>query len=61
MEDGAQWANTPLVAVKGARISDFNGISLGMTQSSNMQINPDIPEAHTLYSWYAGHSFPQHV
>lgn len=37
----------PIVAVKGARISEFNGgKSLSVMNSSVFQIDPDIPEAH---------------
>ncbi|KAF8786558.1 replication protein A 70 kDa DNA-binding subunit-like [Argiope bruennichi] len=42
----------PVVAVKGARVSDFNGKSLSVTMSSSMQINPDIKEAHVLKGWF---------
>lgn len=42
----------PVVAVKGAKVSDFNGRSLSLTMSSTMQINPDIKEAHLLKGWY---------
>ncbi|GIX74979.1 replication protein A 70 kDa DNA-binding subunit [Caerostris extrusa] len=42
----------PVVAVKGARVSDFNGKSLSVTMSSFMLINPDIKEAHVLKGWF---------
>ncbi|GFY04709.1 replication protein A 70 kDa DNA-binding subunit [Trichonephila clavipes] len=42
----------PVVAVKGARVSEFNGRSLSVTMSSSMQINPDIKEAHILKGWF---------
>ncbi|KAM6932268.1 replication protein A 70 kDa DNA-binding subunit isoform 2-T2 [Lycodopsis pacificus] len=42
----------PIVAIKGAKLSDFGGRSLSATFSSNMMINPDIPEAHKLRGWY---------
>ncbi|XP_035220738.1 replication protein A 70 kDa DNA-binding subunit-like [Stegodyphus dumicola] len=42
----------PVVAVKGARVSDYNGRSLSVTMSSVLQINPDIKEAHMLKGWY---------
>ncbi|XP_046386232.1 replication protein A 70 kDa DNA-binding subunit [Ischnura elegans] len=47
--DGSQH---PVVAVKGARVSDFSGKSLSLLGSSLMRINPDIPEAHKLRGWY---------
>lgn len=42
----------PVVAVKGARVSEFNGRSLSVTMSSSMQVNPDIKEAHVLKGWF---------
>lgn len=41
-----------VIAVKGARVSDFGGRSLSMFGGSKMTINPDIPEAHALRGWY---------
>jgi len=42
----------PVVAIKGARVSDFGGRTLSVLNSSYFQINPDIPEAHSLRGWY---------
>lgn len=42
----------PVVAIKGARVSDYGGRTLSILSSSNFQINPDIPEAHQLRGWY---------
>ncbi|XP_071532708.1 replication protein A 70 kDa DNA-binding subunit isoform X2 [Panulirus ornatus] len=47
--DGSQ---QPVLAVKGARLSDFNGCSLSLLSSSCLQINPDIREAHKLKGWF---------
>lgn len=41
-----------IVAFKGLRVSDFGGRSLSVSQSSLMQINPEIPEAYSLKGWY---------
>lgn len=39
--------NNPVVAIRGARIGEFNGgKSLSAVMSSVIQIDPDIPEAH---------------
>uniref|UniRef100_A0A8B9LR65 Replication protein A subunit n=1 Tax=Astyanax mexicanus TaxID=7994 RepID=A0A8B9LR65_ASTMX len=35
----------PILAIKGARLSDFGGRSLSTLYSSTLMINPDIPEA----------------
>ncbi|XP_036939586.1 replication protein A 70 kDa DNA-binding subunit isoform X1 [Acanthopagrus latus] len=42
----------PIVAVKGAKLSDFGGRSLSASFSSTVMINPDIPEAYKLRGWY---------
>ncbi|XP_074640731.1 replication protein A 70 kDa DNA-binding subunit-like [Tubulanus polymorphus] len=42
----------PVIAVKGAKISEFGGRSLSVSMSSQMFINPDIPEAHLLRGWF---------
>ena len=41
-----------IIAVKGAKVSDFNGRSLSLYSSSMMQIDPDLEEAHSLSGWY---------
>uniref|UniRef100_H3DFJ8 Replication protein A subunit n=1 Tax=Tetraodon nigroviridis TaxID=99883 RepID=H3DFJ8_TETNG len=48
----------PVVAIKGAKLSDFGGRSLSASFSSTLMINPDIPEAYKLRGWYdkEGHS-----
>eukprot|EP00794_Sanderia_malayensis_P014156 gene14156-15634_t len=42
----------PIIAVKGAKVSDFGGRSLSVLTSSVFQVNPDIPAAHALRGWY---------
>ncbi|XP_066520386.1 replication protein A 70 kDa DNA-binding subunit [Hoplias malabaricus] len=42
----------PVLALKGARLSDFGGRSLSSLYSSTLMINPDIPEAYKLRGWY---------
>ncbi|XP_016897206.1 replication protein A 70 kDa DNA-binding subunit-like isoform X2 [Cynoglossus semilaevis] len=42
----------PVVAIKGARLSDFGGRSLSTVFSSKLMVNPDIPEAFKLRAWY---------
>ena len=41
-----------VIAIKGAKVSDFGGVTLGSTRSSVIQINPDILECHALREWY---------
>ncbi|CAL4100055.1 unnamed protein product [Meganyctiphanes norvegica] len=47
--DGSQ---QPIMAFKGVRVGDFNGKNLSMLNSSSLQINPDIKEAHHLKGWF---------
>ncbi|KAM9729624.1 replication protein A 70 kDa DNA-binding subunit-like [Menidia menidia] len=47
----------PVVAIKGARLSDFGGRSLSALFSSTVMVNPDIPEAFRLRAWYDQEGF----
>ncbi|XP_047082714.1 replication protein A 70 kDa DNA-binding subunit A-like [Lolium rigidum] len=42
----------PVLAVKTGRVTDFNGKSVGTISSSQLLIDPDISEAHTLRQWF---------
>ncbi|XP_051013910.1 replication protein A 70 kDa DNA-binding subunit [Acomys russatus] len=42
----------PVMAIKGARVSDFGGRSLSVLSSSTLIVNPDIPEAYKLRGWF---------
>lgn len=42
----------PVIAIKGARVSDFGGRSLSVLSSSTVVVNPDSPEAFKLRGWY---------
>ena len=48
-EDGAVGS---VLAGKSLRISDFNGKSLSTGMVTQLDRNPDIPEAHALRGWY---------
>ena len=50
--EGFDGSNFPVVAVKGARVSDFGGRSLSTIMSSLLMVDPDIPEAHQLRGWF---------
>lgn len=50
--DSFDHTGTPVVAFKGLKVSDFNGRSLGCSDTTAIAINPDIPEAHRLRGWY---------
>ncbi|XP_004857206.1 replication protein A 70 kDa DNA-binding subunit isoform X1 [Heterocephalus glaber] len=42
----------PVMAIKGARVSDFGGRTLSVLSSSTIIMNPDIPEAYKLRGWF---------
>lgn len=44
-------ANNPVVALKGAKVSDFANCSLSTVSSTTLTVNPDIPEAYQLKQW----------
>lgn len=44
--------NGMVVALKSAKVSEFNGVSISTTASSQVVINPDISEAHELAGWF---------
>ncbi|KAL9686081.1 hypothetical protein QQ045_023536 [Rhodiola kirilowii] len=44
--------SSPVVAIKSVKVGDFQGISLSTVSRSSVVINPDIPEARKLRSWY---------
>lgn len=50
--DGSE---NPVVLLKGAKVSDFGGRTLSVTQSTVFQINPDMSESHTLRGWFDQH------
>ncbi|OWZ15637.1 DAN Replication protein [Phytophthora megakarya] len=51
-EDCSSWLNQVL-AIKGCRVSEFNGRSIGTTSGSSFTVNPAIPEAGHLVSWFS--------
>ncbi|KAG9445573.1 hypothetical protein H6P81_011701 [Aristolochia fimbriata] len=44
--------SAPIVAIKSLKVGDFQGVTLSSLSRSSMQINPEIPEAKKLRSWY---------
>lgn len=41
-----------VIAIKGAKVSDFNGKTLSLTPSGTISSNPDAPEAYAIKGWY---------
>ncbi|KAI9460036.1 replication factor-a protein [Russula earlei] len=54
-----------VIAFKGVRVSEYNGLSLSLLSSGSMAVDPDIPEAHALKGWFidggAKTSFQSHT
>jgi replication factor A1 len=44
--------NNPVLALRSVKVSDYNGVSISTISMSQVLMNPDIPEAHTLVGWY---------
>ncbi|XP_062223277.1 replication protein A 70 kDa DNA-binding subunit C-like [Phragmites australis] len=42
----------PILALKGVRVNDFGGRSVGTISSTQLKMNPDFPEAERLRQWY---------
>ncbi|KAJ1698689.1 hypothetical protein LUZ63_007201 [Rhynchospora breviuscula] len=42
----------PVVAVKAAKVNDFSGKSVGTVSSTQLFINPDLPETRNLREWF---------
>ncbi|KAI8380352.1 hypothetical protein BD560DRAFT_365748 [Blakeslea trispora] len=51
-DDGFDVSTQPIIACKGARVSEFNGRALSAGTGSLLKINPDIPEMQKLRRWY---------
>nr|GMC54543.1 replication protein A 70 kDa DNA-binding subunit B [Ipomoea batatas] len=43
---------SPVVAIKSLKVGDFQGLSLSAITRSTVLVNPDMPEAKKLRSWY---------
>lgn len=51
-KDCSGWLNQVL-AIKGCRVSEYNGRSIGTVSSSSFNVNPMIPEAGHLVTWFS--------
>jgi replication factor A1 len=47
-----RWDGNPVLAMRGCKVSDFGGRSIGTFNSTKLLFNPDIPEGHVLRGWY---------
>jgi replication factor A1 len=50
-----------ILAVQGAKVSDWNAKSLGTTMTGIVESNPDLPEAHKLRVWYEANQANLHA
>lgn len=50
-EDCSSWTNN-VVAIKGCRVSEYNGRSISSGFGSSFTVNPTIPEAGHLLNWF---------
>lgn len=51
-----EFANSPVVAFRRARVSDFGGRSLSTSVNGAVTVNPRIPEVDRLRSWWSQNS-----
>lgn len=42
----------PVIAIKGAKVSDFGGRSLSVGGVASLSVNPDVEGAYVLRGWY---------
>lgn len=42
----------PIIAIKNARVGDYNGRTLSTSSNTTITINPDISESHRLRGWF---------
>ncbi|KAF3438061.1 hypothetical protein FNV43_RR20817 [Rhamnella rubrinervis] len=43
---------SPVIAIKSVKVGDFQGVSVSALSRSIVLVNPDLPEAKELRSWY---------
>lgn len=49
------YSDNPVLAIKGARVGEYNGFNLSTLSSSQIQINPERKEAFELKGWFLEH------
>ncbi len=50
-----------VLAIQGAKVSDWNAKSIGTTMTGNVESNPDLIEAHKLRAWFSANSSSLHA
>jgi replication factor A1 len=44
--------DNPVIGIKGAKVGDYGGRTLSVAYGGTIQLNPDVPIAHTLRGWF---------
>ncbi|RLN08033.1 replication protein A 70 kDa DNA-binding subunit A [Panicum miliaceum] len=52
LQEMVECGSFPVLAVKAGRVNDYSGKSVGTISSSQLLINPDLAEAHSLRQWF---------
>ncbi|KAG2718006.1 hypothetical protein I3843_03G198700 [Carya illinoinensis] len=52
LEEMINSGSFPVLAVKSGKVNDFSGKSIGTISSTQLFINPDLPEASGLRNWF---------
>mmetsp|Transcript_5408 Transcript_5408/g.8036 ORF Transcript_5408/g.8036 Transcript_5408/m.8036 type:complete len:638 (-) Transcript_5408:183-2096(-) len=52
MQAQSEFENTPVVALRRARVSDYGGRTLSASGGNGININPRVPEAQRIGSWW---------
>jgi replication factor A1 len=48
---GYQWNDSPIVAFRAVKVSDYGGRSLGSTSNTSIAFDPQVPEYQEIYRW----------
>lgn len=52
LQDKCDSGHSPVLAIKAGRISDFSGKSVGTISTTQLLVDPGLPEANQLKRWY---------
>lgn len=52
LQEMVECGSFPILAIKAGKVNDYSGKSVGTISSSQLLINPDLAEAHSLRQWF---------
>ncbi|KAF8779979.1 hypothetical protein HU200_002253 [Digitaria exilis] len=52
LQEMVECGTFPVLAIKAGRVNDYSGKSVGTISSSQLLMNPDLAEAHSLRQWF---------